>query len=109
MQPQRPAQNQMLPKLTHLERLDVPETFADSLGRFTFDGLNVKLEFVVHRFDDVIPGQQPTGRAVSACRVVMPLPGILQLHSQLTALVNTLQAQGTLKQVPQMPTSGTMN
>jgi hypothetical protein len=107
MQPQRPAQNQMPPKLTPLERLDVPETFVDSLGRLTFDGINVKLEFVVHRFDDVIPGQQPTGRAISACRTVMPIPGLLQTYGQLTALINTLQAQGVIKQLPQMPVTGT--
>jgi hypothetical protein len=109
MQPQRPAQNQMPPKLTHLERLDVPETFADSLGRMTFDGLTVKLEFLVNRFDDVIQGQQPTGRAISACRVVMPIPGVLALHGQLTGLINTLQAQGIIKQIPQMPVTGTVN
>jgi hypothetical protein len=109
MQPQRPAQNQMQAKLTRLERLDVPETFADSLGKITFDGLNAKLEFLVNWFDDPAPGQQPTGRAISACRLILPIGGLLHLHGQLTELVNALQAQGVLKQLPQMPTSGTVN
>jgi hypothetical protein len=109
MQPQRPAQNPMAPKLTRLERLDVPETFADSLSKITFDGLNAKLEFTVNWFDEPVPGQQPTGRAISACRLILPLPGLIQLQGQLTALLNTLQAQGVIKQIPQMPTSGTVN
>jgi hypothetical protein len=104
MQPQRPAQHPVLPKMTRVERLDVPETFADSLGKMTFDGMNAKFEFVVNWFDEPQPGQQVTsGKSISACRLILPIAGVLQLHGQLTALVATLQAQGALRKLPQPP------
>jgi len=109
MQPQQPAPLPVQPKMTRVDRLDVPETFADSLGRMAFDGLNAKLEFFVNWLDPPIPGQPPTGKAISACRLILPIAGVLQLHGQLTSLVNALQAQGALKQVPMMPMPTTVN
>jgi hypothetical protein len=110
MQPQRPAQLPVPPKMTKVERLDVPETFADSLGKMTFDGMNAKLEFVVNWFDEPTPGQvMPSGKAISACRLILPIGGVLQLYAQLTNLVNSLQAQGALKQIPLPTQSGPVN
>jgi hypothetical protein len=58
--PNQPPQ----PILTYLDRPEVSETFADSLGKLTLEGFNAKLEFVVNRMDNPSPPNPPTGKAV---------------------------------------------
>jgi hypothetical protein len=101
----QPAQ----PMLTYLDRPEIPETYADSLIRASIEGFNVKLEFVVNRMDDPRPPAPPTGKSITTCRLVLPLPGMLQLHAQLTNLIGTLQAQGALKLMTQIPQTGKPN
>jgi hypothetical protein len=86
-------------KLTYVDRPEISETFADSCGRVTMEGPNCKLEFVVNRFDDPAPPTPPTGKAVTASRLVVPLPGLLDLHAKLSQLIGQLQAQGTIKAI----------
>jgi hypothetical protein len=104
-----PGQHPLQPMMTYVDRPEVSETFADSCARMTFEGFHVKLEFAVNRLDDPKPPAPPTGKAVTACRLVLPIPGMLDLHAKLTQLVNTLQAQGVLKQISQIPQSGKPN
>jgi hypothetical protein len=97
------------PQLKYVDRPEIFETFADSCARMTLEGFNGKLEFVVNRMDDPKPSAPPTGRALTALRLVLPVPGILDLHAKLTQLIGALQAQGMLTQVPQSPQSGKPN
>jgi hypothetical protein len=97
------------PKMTYVDRPEISETFADSLGRMNFDGLNAKLEFVVNRMDNTNPPALPTGKAITACRLVLPVVCILDLHAKLSRLIATLEAQGALKKNPQVPQSGKQN
>ena len=100
MQTPPPAQPSGPPKLTYVDRPDIGEVFADSVARVTFDGATLRLEFAVNRLDDVRPGTQQTGRAVTACRLVLPPAGMLDLLGRLNALINALQSQGVLKATP---------
>jgi hypothetical protein len=103
---QLPAQ----PQLTYLDRPEVSETFADSLARAWCDAShNVRMEFVVNRVDEPKPGAAPTGKAITACRLVIPGPGLVDLYAKLGALINMLQQQGVIKTVTQPPTSGRPN
>jgi hypothetical protein len=104
-----PGQLQMSPKMTYVDRPEISETFADSCARMTMEGFNGKLEFVVNRMDDPKPPAPPTGKAVTAFRLVLPLPGIIDLHAKLTQFIGALQAQGILTQLPQFPQSGKPN
>ena len=103
-QPMTTPTSQM-PTMAHVDRPEISETFADSCFQISIEGLNAKLEFVVNRMDDPKPGVPPSGKATTAGRLVMPIPGILDLHGKLTQLIGALQAQGILKQVhmPQTP------
>jgi hypothetical protein len=105
MKMQNPVQHQMQPLLTYVDRPEIPETFADSCARMTVEGFNAKLEFVVNRMDDPKPPAPPTGKAMTGLRLVLPLPGILDLHAKLTQLIGALQAQGAVQQVPPFPPS----
>ncbi len=97
------------PQLTYVDRSEISETFADSLGRLTFDGIHLRMEFVVNRMDDPKPPAAPTGRALTACRVVIPLPGMLDMLNKLQAVVAALQAQGALRPITAPPTAGRPN
>jgi hypothetical protein len=100
MRNQPPGQPIAPPKLTYVDRPDVGETFADSVARVAFDGATLRLEFAVNRLDDARPPAQQTGRAVTACRLVLPANGMLDLYSRLSTLMNALQTQGVLKATP---------
>jgi hypothetical protein len=97
------------PQMTHVDRPEISETFADSLGRLTFDGIHLRLEFVVNRMDDPNPPAPPTGKALTACRVVIPLPGMIDMVGKLQAVMATLQAQGVLRHIQPPPTAGRPN
>ena len=95
----QPAQ----PILTYLDRHEVSETFADSLGKLTVEGFNAKLEFVVNRMDNPSPGSPPTGKAIPICRLVLPFPSMMDLHAKLGALISLMQAQGLVNIIPPTP------
>ena len=100
MQAQVPAPPSGPPKLTYVDRPEIGETFVDSIARVTFDGATLRLEFAVNRMDDVRPAAQQTGRAVTACRLVLPATGMLDLFGRLSTLINALQTQGVLRTTP---------
>ena len=108
-QSQQPPLTSQPPQLTHVDRPEISETFADSLAKLMFDGMNVRMEFVVNRLDDPKPPAVPTGRATTACRLVLPAPGMLDLINKLQMLVATLQAQGLLRPITSPPTAGRPN
>ena len=104
-----PEQLEIQPTMTYVDRPEISETFADSCFRLSIEGLNAKIEFVVNRMDDPKPPAPPTGKAMTACRIVLPLPGMIDLHSKLTQLIGVLQAKGVLKLIAQVPQSGKSN
>ena len=97
--PRPPAQVQ----LTYAGRSEVSETFADLLHFGIAEGFNVKLEFVVNRPDPAQGGGLITGHSVTSCRLVMPLPGVIDMVNKLGGLLAALQAQGAITPIPQRP------
>jgi len=95
-----PSQPRVQPTMTYVDRPEISETFADGLRRATFDGINTKLEFVVNRMDEHKPPAPPAGQSLTACRLVLPIPCVLELHGKLSQLIGALQAQGVIKQTP---------
>jgi len=96
--PPTPGQPLQL-QLTYRDRPEISETYADSLGRVFFDGITLRMEFVVNRMDDPQPPNPPTGKAVTAARVVIPLPGMMDMVAKLQTLVQQMQTQGMLRHV----------
>jgi hypothetical protein len=74
--------------IRHIDRPDVMETFADSIGGLVFDGQSLRIEFAVTRLDEVKPGAAITGRRYPTCRLVLP-PGAA------VDLINRMQQIGT--------------
>ncbi len=97
------------PQMTYVDRPDISETFADSVARLSVEGFNAKLEFVVNRMDDPKPASLPTGKAMTAMRLVMPLPGLVDLHGKIGQLIESMKAKGVIKQMPMVPQAGGIN
>jgi hypothetical protein len=89
--------------LTYTDRPEIADTFVDNLRRAMFDGANVRIEFTISRLDDPQPPALPTGRAITACRIIIPLTGFLAMTKQFEVLINTLHAQGVLRQIQNTP------
>ncbi len=82
------------PKLRYQDRLDLAETFADSIRSCVFDGQVMRIEFTVSRFDD--PGALGVleGRQVPACRLVLNRTALADLFNRLGQLSNVLRQAG---------------
>jgi hypothetical protein len=95
---------QATPQFVYVDIPEIPESFADSLEKMSFDGMTFKFEFVVNRLDPVSPPKPPTGHKYPSCRLVMPMAGALSLYAQLEQLMKLLEQQGVIKKgVPQQP------
>jgi hypothetical protein len=66
------------------------------------------MEFVVNRMDPPVPPRAPTGKKITACRLIMTPQGFLSMAAQLQGLVGALTQQGVLKPVS-VPPQGKMN
>ena len=98
-----------VPTLTYFDRPDVPETYADSLEKMFFDGVCFRLEFVVNRIDTPKPPAAPTGKKVTAARLVLPVPAMLAIAQQINGMLATMQAQGIVKTHPVPKPTGSVN
>jgi hypothetical protein len=65
--------------IRYVDRLDIAETFADSITGLVFDGQTLRIEFGVTRVDEVKPDAPITGRRYPASRIVLS-PGAAIAH-----------------------------
>jgi hypothetical protein len=80
------------PKLRYQDILDLPETFADSIGQWIFDGQMMRIEFTVTRLDPSPAGQAPSsGRLLPAARLVLTPACAIQLARQSQQLIAALE------------------
>jgi hypothetical protein len=85
------------PKLRYQDRPELFETFADSVGQWSFDGQTLRMEFLVTRLDEPRPGEPRTGRQIPVCRVALTTSGALELLSQCRKLTGALAKSGLIK------------
>jgi hypothetical protein len=80
-----------LPKLRYQDIPDLPETFADSIGQWIFDGQNLRIEFTVTRLDPGGSRDEPTGRRLPAARMVLTPLCAMDLIRQCQQLMAALE------------------
>jgi len=97
------------PSLTYVERPEIAETYADYLETVVFDGTSIRMEFVVNRFDRPNAQKAPSGRRVTAARLVLPMHGAANLASQLNSLLATLREQDSIDDVMLIQSHGGIN
>jgi hypothetical protein len=90
-EPQRPQfRYQDMPALN--------ETFADSIGGWSFDGSTLRMEFLVSRLDALKPSDPATGRAVPVCRLVLTAAAAVELIRTTGQITSALVQAGVLRQ-----------
>ena len=85
------------PELTYVDQPSMPETFADSVQGFTFDGHTLRVVFTVTRFDEPKLQAPATAKQYPACRLVVSLPGAIELINQMYELRSELIRRGVMK------------
>ena len=92
-------------KVREVDRPEISETFADSMGLAIFDGNTARLELCVHRYDAPRPPGPPTAAKVTAARLVLSPEGVVAVFNFLNNLMPVLVQQGIVKQEPGQPPS----
>jgi hypothetical protein len=85
------------PKFRYQDMPDLNETFADSIGNWTYDGNTLRMEFLVSRLDPMTAGEQPTGRAVPVCRLVLSTMAAVELIRAAGQITSALTQAGVLR------------
>jgi hypothetical protein len=81
---------------------DIPtlaETFADSIGNWTFDGHTLRIEFTVSRFDDGKEAEPRSSRRYPVCRLVLSTPAAVDLINRCRQTAAALEKVGLAKNV----------
>jgi hypothetical protein len=94
-----PSAETKAPKLQYQDIPELKETFADSIGKWSFDGNTLRVEFTVARIDRADDGSdRPIGRSVPACRLVLTANGAIELLNRCRQLTLALENAGLVKQ-----------
>jgi hypothetical protein len=83
--------------LRYVDRPELGETFADSIGHLSFDGQSLRIEFAITRMDDVKQGAPMTGRRYPACRLVLSATAAVDLMNKMQQITSGLVKAGVLK------------
>ena len=97
-------------EIQYVNRPEIQEVFADQMERMTVDGATntLRMEFTITRMDDPKPGSnKQTGKKYSVARLVLPMPGLLDMINKFQQVAAVMEQQGTLKrQVVMNPPAG---
>jgi hypothetical protein len=81
---------QQAPKAHHVDRPDLPETFADSIRSMVWDGQTLRVELCVTRYpeDPSSPGAE--AKRYPAARLVLTAPVATDLFNRLQQMIQAL-------------------
>jgi hypothetical protein len=85
------------PKLRYEDIPTLTETFADSIGNWTFDGHTLRIEFTVTRFDDGKEAEPRNGRRYPVSRLVLSAPAAIDLINRSRQTAAALEKVGLAK------------
>jgi hypothetical protein len=86
------------PKFRYQDMPALGETFADSIGSWSFDGSTLRMEFLVSRLDALKSGEAASGRAVPVCRLVLTTAAAVELIRASGQITTALMQAGVLRQ-----------
>ena len=91
-----------LPKnqIEYTDRLDITETFVNSMGKCFFSEGVANIELCVTRLDKPEPPKPPTGKKYPACRLVLTPQAVIQLFQSLNAIMGAMEKEGIIKANP---------
>jgi hypothetical protein len=91
------------PKFRYQDMPDLRETFADSIGSWSYDGSTLRMELLVSRLDPMKAGDQPTGRAVPVARLVLTTMAAVELIRAASQITGALTQAGVLRSDTPVP------
>ena len=91
------------PKLRYQDRPDLFETFADSVGPWSFDGNTLRIEFMVTRLDPPKKDEPRSGRQHPVCRLALTASGAVELLNHCRQLTAALEKAGALTKTDKPP------
>jgi hypothetical protein len=97
------ADERQPPKFRYQDMPSLGETFADSIGSWSFDGSTLRMEFLVSRLDALKPGDPATGRAVPVCRLVLTTAAAVELIRASGQITSALMQAGVLRPNDEAP------
>ncbi len=83
--------------IRYVDQPECRETFADSINNVFFDGQTMRIEFGITRMDELMQGQQLSGRRYPACRLVLPVNAAIELINKMQQTGAALQQAGLVK------------
>jgi hypothetical protein len=86
------------PKFRYQDMPELAETFADSIGGWSFDGSTLRIELLVSRLDPLKSGEAATGRTVPVCRLVLTTAAAVELIKSCGQITTALTQAGVLRQ-----------
>lgn len=90
-----------------VREIDVPElheTFVDSLGLSTFDGITARITLCVQRLQEPKTAQPPMANKYPVCRLVLTPEAVVDLYNNLSQLMGILQKSGLINVEGRNPT-----
>ena len=86
-----------------VDRPELNETFVDSMGLSTFDGVAARLTFCVMRMQEPQQGKQAQFNRYPVCRMVLTPEAMVDLFNRLNQMMGALQKLGLVKLEPGKP------
>jgi len=86
--------------IRYVDRVEVAETFADSISGLIFDGQTLRIEFAVTRLDEIRPNMPITGRRYPACRLALSPAAAIDLINRMQQIGAALTSAGAAKAAP---------
>lgn len=81
--------------VTHVDRPDLAETFADSVHAMVWDGQTVRAELCVTRYPEA-PSSAAEAQRYPVCRLVLTPPAVVELSNRLQQVMLILMQTGVL-------------
>ena len=93
------------PKIRYVDIPELPETFADTVETFVFDGVTFRCVFSVTRLDRPKPPSRASGKRYPACRLVLTPEAAQNLYGQLSSLAAAIEQSRKMQQAQKGPAS----
>lgn len=94
------SSDRQAPTMRYIDRVDIGETFADSITGLIFDGQTLRIEFCVTRFDEIKSSMPITGRRYPCCRLVLTPAVAADLINRMQQIGAALTQAGVVKPTP---------
>jgi hypothetical protein len=85
---------------TFIDKVDVPEIFADQMRSVAIGDNVVRIELCSTRFEMLQASRPPSAKVSPAVRLALTVPAAVALHAALSDQLAGLEKQGLLKRGP---------